>query len=219
MNEGTLIFNGDLYISSERAGKLTGYTTDYIGQLARAGKIDARLIGRSWYVKQDAICKYKLKKAELEETATVSIYAKNKIFHSERQRRLLMELLSRTALIHLEGISYEPELDAPLFPPLVKKGERVPNIASANVSVTSEAESIPSPLSVVDVQTASYEEKSSAKRPVLISHTSFAFLIPGTIAVVIAFVLSFGFESVYTYSSGDGTVQASVVRAPLNIDF
>ena len=47
-----LIFAGNKYISSKRAAKLTGYTTDYIGQMCRAEKMDCRLVGRNWYINE-----------------------------------------------------------------------------------------------------------------------------------------------------------------------
>lgn len=50
-----LIFAGNKYISSKRAGKLTGYTTDYIGQMCRGNKIDCRLIGRNWYINERVV--------------------------------------------------------------------------------------------------------------------------------------------------------------------
>jgi hypothetical protein len=50
-----LIFAGNKYISSKRASKLTGYTTDYIGQMCREDKINCRLVGRNWYVNDIAI--------------------------------------------------------------------------------------------------------------------------------------------------------------------
>lgn len=56
----TLDFDGEKYVTSARAGKLVGYTKDYVGQLARAGKVKARLIGRSWYVSEDSIRAHKL---------------------------------------------------------------------------------------------------------------------------------------------------------------
>lgn len=60
MSEGTVLIEGKEYISSDRAAKLVGYTKDYVGQLARAGKIEAKRIGRSWYISQDSINKHKL---------------------------------------------------------------------------------------------------------------------------------------------------------------
>lgn len=50
-----LVVDGEKYISSKRAARLSGYAKDYIGQLCRAGKIDAKMVGRSWYVKESAI--------------------------------------------------------------------------------------------------------------------------------------------------------------------
>ena len=54
-----LIFAGNKYISSKRASKLTGYTTDYIGQMCRGDKMDCRLVGRNWYINEEAVTKQK----------------------------------------------------------------------------------------------------------------------------------------------------------------
>ncbi len=50
-----LTIAGKKYISSRRASEITGYAKDYVGQLARAGKIPATRIGRAWYVDEDAL--------------------------------------------------------------------------------------------------------------------------------------------------------------------
>lgn len=238
MQESTIIVNGLLYISSERAAKLTGYTTDYVGQLARAGKIDARLIGRTWFVRQEAVCKHRIKKSQLAEKTQNSPYV-SKQGHSERQIRLLTELISRTELIHLEGITYEPDLDAPLLPPLSKptqkQKEYAPKIREIPVAVSvlevsKEIHPIPSPLSVNDIlekgnesqkkEDAIYTKETLSRqtRARMSVSSRFMLMVPGTVAVVVAFVASFGFASMYTYSSGEGVVEASVVRAPLHID-
>lgn len=57
MNE--LYFKGEKYISSRRAAQLTGYTKDYVGQLCRGGKVEARLVGRNWYVHEASITEHK----------------------------------------------------------------------------------------------------------------------------------------------------------------
>lgn len=44
-----------VYISSKRAAKITGYAKDYVGQLCREGRVEARLVGRNWYVLESAI--------------------------------------------------------------------------------------------------------------------------------------------------------------------
>lgn len=58
MSEKPLIINGKTYISSRRAGEIFGYTNDYIGQLARAGKIESTIVGRSRYVDYSSISDY-----------------------------------------------------------------------------------------------------------------------------------------------------------------
>jgi len=60
MSENSILIDGKEYISSDRAAKLVGYTKDYVGQLARAGKIRSKRIGRSWYIEEESISKHKL---------------------------------------------------------------------------------------------------------------------------------------------------------------
>ncbi|MES2226078.1 MAG: hypothetical protein V4480_04715 [Patescibacteria group bacterium] len=43
------------YISSKRAAEITGYAKDYVGQLCREGHIDAKMVGRGWYVYEPSI--------------------------------------------------------------------------------------------------------------------------------------------------------------------
>lgn len=47
------------YIKASTMARNLGYTSDYVGQLCRAGKVDAKLIGRSWYVQEDSIADHK----------------------------------------------------------------------------------------------------------------------------------------------------------------
>jgi hypothetical protein len=55
----TVSLDGKEYISSKRASELSGYTQDYIGQLARGGNIDARRVSGLWYVRMDSLNAYK----------------------------------------------------------------------------------------------------------------------------------------------------------------
>jgi hypothetical protein len=73
-----LIFAGNKYISSKRASKLTGYTTDYIGQMCREDKMNCRLVGRNWYVNDIAIREQKksFKKEQLGEEKRAIEYKK-----------------------------------------------------------------------------------------------------------------------------------------------
>ena len=53
MDEITL--DDQTYVSSKRAAQITGYAKDYVGQLCREGRVEARLVGRNWYVLEASI--------------------------------------------------------------------------------------------------------------------------------------------------------------------
>ncbi len=42
--------DGVEYVKASQIAKQFRYTSDYVGQLCRSGKIDAKLVGRTWYV-------------------------------------------------------------------------------------------------------------------------------------------------------------------------
>lgn len=63
--ESLVFFDGKEYISASRASKLCGYTQDYVGQLARGGKILSRQVGNRWYVDKEGIVQHKKEKDAL----------------------------------------------------------------------------------------------------------------------------------------------------------
>jgi len=54
-----LPIDGKEYVKASKIAREFGYTADYIGQLARANKVDAQLVGRSWYVEIDSLKNHK----------------------------------------------------------------------------------------------------------------------------------------------------------------
>ncbi|HMA77610.1 MAG TPA: hypothetical protein VKP88_00525 [Candidatus Paceibacterota bacterium] len=54
-----LVLNGKTYVKATDIAKHLGYTSDYVGQLCRAGKVDAEQVGRAWYVVPDTIQAHK----------------------------------------------------------------------------------------------------------------------------------------------------------------
>lgn len=51
----TLILQDKNYISAKRASVIFGYTSDYVGQLCRLGKLECQMIGRTWFVSEESI--------------------------------------------------------------------------------------------------------------------------------------------------------------------
>ena len=67
------IFEGKKYISAKRASEISDYSGDYVGQLCRAGKLDCRMVGRSWFVTEESMRgHHENVKVEKEATATVT---------------------------------------------------------------------------------------------------------------------------------------------------
>lgn len=64
---------GTIYISSKRAAEITGYTQDYVGQLARGGNILAQRVSGLWYVVEESLRNYKVKADEFKPTPPAPI--------------------------------------------------------------------------------------------------------------------------------------------------
>lgn len=53
--QGSIVYlHNRPYISSREAGRLAGYTNDYIARLCRLGELKGERVGRVWFVDQDA---------------------------------------------------------------------------------------------------------------------------------------------------------------------
>lgn len=67
MKEVTI--EGVEYLPASALAKQFRYTTDYLGQLCRAKKVDARLVGRTWYINPLSLTKHKTARYKKVETA------------------------------------------------------------------------------------------------------------------------------------------------------
>lgn len=47
------------FISARKAAEITGYEQDYVGQLARMGRVLARQIGRAWFIEEQSLLSHK----------------------------------------------------------------------------------------------------------------------------------------------------------------
>lgn len=60
----TVVIDGVTYTKASILAKQFQYTADYIGQLCRSDKVQAQLVGRSWYVSSDSLESYASKRVE-----------------------------------------------------------------------------------------------------------------------------------------------------------
>lgn len=63
--DSVISLDGADYISASRASEMTGYHQDYVGQLARTGKVLSRQIGNRWYVERSGVMAHKKEKDAL----------------------------------------------------------------------------------------------------------------------------------------------------------
>lgn len=94
-----LYFDGKKYISSSRAAKISGYVNDYIGQLCRDGKLECRMIGRSWYVSFDSLIAHK--------------NANGSPAKSKSQKLVKIEQVTVARIEDASALNFEPHEKAP----------------------------------------------------------------------------------------------------------
>ena len=115
---GTFITdNQDEFISTTVAAKISGYTQDYIGQLARKREISAKKIGRKWFVAKDELLLHRKSKDEMFR----EVQAKSAGLDINSTRKT--NNISKTVPIkrHLSDsinfpIKYESDTNSPLIP-------------------------------------------------------------------------------------------------------
>lgn len=145
MNELTL--GGKTYVSSKRAAEITGYAKDYIGQLCREGHVEAKMVGRSWYVLESSIREHRFGKEEGKKSQIEKNESKNapsaapEEIHSEK-------------LATWESPRYSSE-DPQSVPPIMKAEKTIENIAISDTEK-----------SISDMQTAWKEWFKQKKEPI-----------------------------------------------------
>ncbi len=88
--------DGVLYTKASILAKKLGYTTDYIGQLCRAEKVSAQLIGRSWYVHEDALLVHKDSRYQSLRQNEITSNYNVKIRQPQTEKVMVLPVLSKT---------------------------------------------------------------------------------------------------------------------------
>lgn len=140
----SVVFDGVTYVKASIAAKNFRYTSDYIGQLCRAKKVDARLVGRTWFVNLDSIKEHKQNKFKLvekeEETLNIPIKIKTprvvaRPTVNAKTIRILTEAADKHNLVQNFRVSYEKDEQA-LLPKLTEKHTRTPKTVRIQLSST-----------------------------------------------------------------------------------
>lgn len=157
----TVTHNGVEYVKAGVAAKRFKYTKDYIGQLCRAEKIDARMIGRSWYVNIDSLEQHKSTRYEsvkndqskaAPDSVSVAVHAVHDDALSERDMPAKNNISSRTVTVMVRDREpYTPlnvEHDASDLIPTPKKKSEL----DLHTDFYSEDETRAHPSEIVDTQ-------------------------------------------------------------------
>lgn len=168
-----LDFDGKKYISSKRAATLTGYAKDYVGQLCREGRVDARLVGRSWYVYEESILKHRFK--DDAEGATHHAIEEENIEVSKEANNEVSNLVEPSEITNKqatwEQATYTPEIVEEVIPmpEALKKSNESTEVQHPDLTDMQDAwkswfeESHPEPIkNVLDKENIEEEEKGTA---------------------------------------------------------
>ncbi|HEY4502337.1 MAG TPA: hypothetical protein VJH21_00705 [Candidatus Paceibacterota bacterium] len=135
-----LVFEKKKYVSSRRAARISGYTKDYIGQLCRAGALPAKMVGRNWYIDEDALKEHR-KTYQGEAVVDQSLWD---IDHVTTDSRPLSEVVRQyigdeevkrrnELLENLFKLTYHEEKGEDLIPNLEKEKERATKNTTVNL--------------------------------------------------------------------------------------
>ena len=218
--DATIPLDGKEYISANRASRITGYNQDYVGQLARGGKISARQIGNRWYVEEVAIMQHKSDKDALlaaVQTSSVGIastspihqdiepvhveYPPLLIYRSDISENLIPNLDSRTD--HQDSqFSSRSQNDtrqgAASYRSFESKLQIKPDIATSHGAVAQKK--IMRPQSIATPQAYAYKP---ARKPVIKQTRLFAGV---GVAVMILLVVGISLTEASTFATNQATV-------------
>ena len=189
--ESFVTFEGKEYISASRASKISNYNQDYIGQLARSGKILARQIGNRWYVDHAALVAHKEEKdALLAAVQSESVGIRPAVEYKQKQRiekdtlrepELMMYNLEDSDLMP----SIEEDLESPIQAQDITNETEVDEIYSIPIRIERQ--------SVKPLQVRPAPELRNYRSRKLSDRTIFYAVLSGGILTIIV-LLSFGLK-------------------------
>lgn len=213
-----LILQDKKFISAKRAAVIFGYSSDYVGQLCREGKIECTMVGRSWFVSEESVLNHKLsssdpKVASDESVKIVSVPAPQKALTPETTESLLGP--DKSIKDFVAEIAPMPQV-APIAP-VVPVSPIAPVAPVVKQEVKQEIEI--APVKVVTEPAKPAEPARQTKR-VLKTYNKFDLSLVIIFLLLSAVLLGKNFISYFPYSSKNmvATVFNGVVVAPATPD-
>jgi hypothetical protein len=192
-------FDGKEYVSASRAAKITSYNQDYIGQLARGGKILSRQIGNRWYVERNGLLAHKAEKDRL----LASVQAESLGIHIPKP---LQDASGATHAAPGPMFTYIREDNALM--PVMRKVEQAESSPS-EISRPMPAHTIPIRVLKMDARRVAQYDVPRQRRMRSPRMTIFKATTAAT-ALTFVIVLSYGFvtlkqNSLYTFNTDSGS--------------
>lgn len=119
-HESLVMLDGKEYVTTKRAAELTGYTKDYIGQLARGGKISRNQVGGQQYVLKSDLTKHQ----------------------KDKDTKLAAVQASAVGIKESEPVNTRIDDDGPLLKYLPDEGDDLPEITKGNRQGISESRNL-----------------------------------------------------------------------------
>jgi hypothetical protein len=208
-----LTLDGKKYVSSKRAAEITGYAKDYIGQMCREGRVEARQVGRAWYVLESALRHHRFGKAK-EETKTKVVEVQKEVEIKEIKPVSVVTNTWEAPRYHSET----PEFMAEIKKPEAVEGSESINLLNSEPEIASDRKD---PLK--DLQSAWKEWFAVKQTPELEPEHLLADHEEGHVRSEDGSVISTAYSSVETplasyspvYAPEDGFIESEAVSIPI----
>jgi len=146
-------FGNKEYVKASEIAKRFRYTQDYVGQLCRNKKVDARLVGRTWYVEADSVAEYRKTKHSTQKSTATKVAPNTKSKRNPNPKSVAAVPRSKTlkstqrpaASSSATPVTYSN--DAEVSIPIVRKAEGTRSLTVASDSNKKTPETEPEPAS------------------------------------------------------------------------
>ncbi len=110
----TVEIRGKTYKKATSLARELGYTTDYLGQLCREGKVKAELVGRTWYALPESVRDHKESRYRSVRAQTTK--------HLHQDNRIKLRSIETQPTAAKRSVTYEPDT-TDLFPTAASSAE------------------------------------------------------------------------------------------------